>query len=339
MQKRDKIFLLSIGILFVIAIFLLFFFQEQTLVKEEARFQAMGFPVSVQIFVEKKEDEEKIFNDIKAIYEKYETLTNREEGPLKNIRENDSKEENITIDEELYELLRYGKSWYEKSDGALDITLGDAYDLWNQKITEEKKKPTDKELKRISSKMEKLNFLSNHQITNNHVNLNLDAIRMGYATEEAAHYLEKNGITHYLINASSVIRAGKYYEEGKSYIIKMESPYENADQSILSSVQFTDQAIAIKSSYWNAYHLDDELVSYLLDSKTKKPANYMASVIVIAPTAKEADALSSILFTMSIPDGLEYIEAYPEAAASWAYTDEDGKNRKVSTDNFFSYIG
>ena len=88
MQKRDKIFLLSIGILFVIAIFLLFFFQEQTLVKEEARFQAMGFPVSVQIFVEKKEDEEKIFNDIKAIYEKYETLTNREEGPLKSIREN-----------------------------------------------------------------------------------------------------------------------------------------------------------------------------------------------------------------------------------------------------------
>ncbi len=339
MEKKDKIFLLVIGILLVVVIFLLFFFQEQELVKKEAVFEVMDAPVSVQVFVEEKKDVEPIFKEIKAIYDKYENLSNRDKGPLADIRENDSKEEKITIDEELYSFLRYGKSWYEKSNGALNIAMGDAYDLWEKSITEEKKRPSSKELNRLNADIDELKFLSNHQIANNHVNINLDAIRIGYATEEVAHFLEKEGITHYLINASSVIRAGEHYEEGKSYIIKMESPFEDDDRSILSSVQFTNKAIAIKSPYWKGYQLDGKVVSYLLDAKTSEPANYMSSVIVIADDAKEADALASVLFTMSIPDGQEYIQNYPNVAVSWSYTDESGQNRKVSTDNFFHYIG
>ncbi len=335
-NKKTKIVLLLVGLGLLFTVLLLFAFQEKEKEKYSISFKAMNVPITIDIYDTNEKRAKEALEEAKEIYLTWEEVL-KEDGELKTIREHSSKEENLTISSELYEFLKEGKSWYEKTDQILNIVDGNAYAAWKEAIAE-KRKPTKKELKE-STAIDTLRLLSNSKIENQPMNIQVDFIKMGFVTEKVAQLLEKKGISSYLINAFYVIRAGEYYQSDGNYLLKIGSAYENEEKNTLSSVRFENRAIATKTVYQNAYYLKDERISYYLNPTTKEPIDDKLSVVVIAEDSLTAEAIATTLFLLPVPEGQQFLaEKYPDVAASWSYVTEDGVNRKVSTENFFNYI-
>ncbi len=332
-KPKNGCFLAVMLILLGLVIAMLFTFREKTY---ETSFEAMSSPITVTFRSSNPFKAKKQLKKIEEIYEKYEQLTDREHGPLKEIHQNTSQAEAITIDEDLYNMIRYGKTWYEVSNHIYNIQMGDTYDLWNEYLTSHKGIPTKEALSNLSTEITKISLLKNYQIVNNHANIYLDDIRLGYATKEVTKYLEKEDIDQYLITTSSVIAAGEN-EEGGKYLLAISNPFKGNDTDALTTIRIADKAVASKGLYQSYFQVDGVEYSTVLDSKTKMPVDYMIGVTVIADDPLEAEVLATTLYSMSIPDGQEFIQQFEDVDVMWAYLLDDGTPRKIITENFYRY--
>ena len=94
----------------------------------------------------------KVDRTIQEIYKKYDQLTDttKEYEGIYNlyyIRHNFSKEDYLTLDKDLYDLLSYGIDLYEKTNEKVDISLGNVINLWNSYLENKNGIPTRQELK------------------------------------------------------------------------------------------------------------------------------------------------------------------------------------------------
>jgi thiamine biosynthesis lipoprotein len=69
------------------------------------------------------------------------------------------------------------------------------------------------------------------------------------------------------------------------------------------------------------YH-EGRRYGHILDPRTGRPAQGMLSTTVLAPTATEADALSTAMFVMGMEPAVEYCRAHPHIAAVLVATGE-----------------
>ena len=76
-----------------------------------------------------------------------------------------------------------------------------------------------------------------------------------------------------------------------------------------------DTAISTSGDYERFFIAEGERVHHILNPKTGRSAAAMASATVLAPTALQSDALSTILFVMGIEKGLALTNSLPDVDA------------------------
>ncbi len=362
----------------------------------ERSFEINDIPVSITLYSNDAKKAEKALKKAEQIYQNYAELTDRENGPLKEMQEIDSQQDTVQVDSKLYDMIVYGKEWYDKSNGIFNIHMGEVTDFWQDYFNGEKEFPKASELQKLDTDIEdvvplgledksiyhmgcyitipiivilllfviyritrkkynwlvptiavigislgicmffygKITNLSN-LLENHHMNLDLTNLTMGHATDEVAEYFEKHGFTKYLINASSLMRVGDYYEEEGKYILVVSSPFKDVEEEALTTVHMNNGAVASKGIYQDYFTYNEKDYSKIFSSKTYMPVDNMVGVTVVAKDAKEAEVLATILFSMSIPDGQKYIQNYPDVYVMWAYLDDNGVKRKLITENFY----
>ena len=74
-------------------------------------------------------------------------------------------------------------------------------------------------------------------------------------------------------------------------------------------------AVVTSGDYERFFEEDGERYHHILDPRTGYPARNLLSATVVAPTAIEADALSTALFVMGPQRGLELVESLPGVEA------------------------
>ncbi len=289
--------------------------------KEYTRnFFYMDTYIYVKLYETDSKKAERAFQEIETIYQEYHKLADRYQSyddivNLYTIHNNTLEVDTITLDQRLYDMISYGKKWYDKSNGKLDISMGDVLDVWKQYRDNQNGIPTIEELEQNDrSNIEDIILLDNNQIKNNHVNIDLGAIAKGYATEMVGEYLESIGIYNYLINAGGNVKVGIPQNKNK-FSIGIEDP--NSKQGEICKIVYGKNISVVTSGgYERYYEYNGQKYHHIIDPDTLMPANHMKSVTVIADDSRLGDILSTVLFLMPIEEGQMFIEN-ENAEAIW----------------------
>ena len=170
----------------------------------------MDTVINIKIYNAKQEKVEKAFKEIESIYQKYDNLTDfyDQNSELSKLNNN----VNINISDELWQLIKFGDEWYDKSNGLLNINIGALTKVWHDFRENHTELPDVKNIV-----IERLNIVDD-RITNDNVNIDLGAIAKGYVTQIVGEYLKNQGLEYYIINAGGNVLVGKspkgYYNIG-----------------------------------------------------------------------------------------------------------------------------
>jgi thiamine biosynthesis lipoprotein len=101
-----------------------------------------------------------------------------------------------------------------------------------------------------------------------------------------------------------------------------------------------DQAMATSGSNIQYFRFQGRRYGHILDPRTGWPADELLSVTVLAPTAAEADALSTAFYVLGLEKALEYCDNHPSIGALLVPPPQQGRRlepvvRNISDDALF----
>jgi FAD:protein FMN transferase len=204
---------------------------------------------------------------------------------------------------ELVATLKQALHFSRLSQGAFDITVKPMLDTLRESrlpaSTGELKKLVDYRLLDITG-----NGIS---FARPGMALTLDGIAKGSVVDGGVSVLRQLSFGSVLVEAG-----GDMMAKGPAWKIGISHP--RAQTEYVARVSIQDQAVATSGDYMN-YFSADHADFHIIDPRTGRSPSQLASATVIAPSAAEADALSTTLMVLGVEDGLKLIEQLPGTAA------------------------
>lgn len=135
----------------------------------------------------------------------------------------------------------------------------------------------------------------------------LNALAKGWIADRAlAWALAAEGVIGATINAGGdIVTAGR---RGRRIGIEdPATPHDNA--APLTTIELHDAAVATSGGARRGFRIGGVLHSHVLDPRTGRPVDHIASISVVAPTAAEADALATVLGVEPVADAIAQASA------------------------------
>lgn len=208
-------------------------------------------------------------------------------------------------DRSLAEVLRYAASVSETSGGAFDATVQPLWRLYAD-ARREGRLPSDEQIAAARSKVDWRGV----RITDNRVwltsigaSVTLNGIAQGYAADRALAAAKSAGAEHALIDTGEFAPLGRN-RNGEPWSIGIQHPRDG--QSLIAVTELAGRCLATSGDYATTFSADRRF-NHLFDPRTGKSPVGLASVSILAPTAMEADALSTACFVLGIERAKELI--------------------------------
>lgn len=326
MDKVNKVFI-YIVVTLVVVILSILLYKSFKLKPYSKNYFYLDTYINVKVYERNKKKALEALDEIDKIYSEYHNLTNKYE-PYDNGLYNLNKNGDGIIDYRLYEIIRYGYLWYDKTDGLLNIAIGNVTDVWKKYRDKGEGVPSINELQSKNINISdvyieevtsdnKDNKIDSSVILSNGVTIDLGAFAKGYITDVVADYLKSKGINRYIINAGGNVLVGKKYSKDL-YKIGIEDP--KGEVSIFKIVKGENIAVVTSGGYNRNYTYNGKTYNHIIDPYTLYPKDNMLSVTVIADESKKADALSTALYLMDVEKGKEFVKEN-DAYAIWVLND------------------
>ncbi len=219
---------------------------------------------------------------------------------------NNSKSEEMIVDDETFLMLKKSDEFWRLTEGAYDGAVGKLIDL----VGFEKDSP---ELPSEEKIKEALKFVGwkhvqlkepNILVKPVNVKISFNACVPGYAADRASLILEEYGIQDYLINAG-----GEIFAKGKNWKVGIKHPRNQDD--LLGTILINGKAVATSGDYEKYFEKGGKRFSHIINPVTGSLVNEIVSVTILADDALTADGLSTGVFVMGVQKGLELIERLP----------------------------
>lgn len=216
----------------------------------------------------------------------------------------------------------------EKTQGAMDITVGPLVNLWGfgpQKQPVQTPTQAQIEAARALTGLQHLRVINSAgqqwlQKDLPQLYVDLSTVGEGYAADHLARLMEQEGISRYLVSVGGAVTTRGLNADGKAWRVAIQKPTdrENAAQAI---VDLNGHGISTSGSYRNYYELDGKRISHVIDPTTGQPIQHkLVSATVIAPTALEADGWDTGLMVLGTEKAKEV--ALKEGLAVYLITKE-----------------
>lgn len=234
------------------------------------------------------------------------------------------------VSPELFRLLAECRRLWESTGGAFDPATRALIQLW-QECRRVGRIPSDPEIEsaRAASGMNGIELnagSAGSAVTKRRPNLGLDfgAIGKGYAIDRAAAVLEQAGIGDFLVHGghSSLLARGTHSGQ-PGWPVGLKNPLFT-DESYLTLL-VRDRALGASGSNIQFFRHGGKRYGHILDPRTGWPAEGLLSVSVLAPTALEADALSTALYVLGLARAIDYCDAHSEIGAILTPPAEQGR--------------
>ncbi|MBQ6848404.1 MAG: FAD:protein FMN transferase [Clostridia bacterium] len=275
-------------------------------------------------------------------YHKLYTIYSRYDG-VNNLYSINTAHTPLEVDGKITEMLQFSKEMYDLTGGKVNVAMGSVLSIWHNYRTQGIDNPLearlpDMDILREAAKHTDIKGLeikgNTVSLTDPESRLDVGAIAKGYATEQIALWMEKEGITGYLLNVGGNIRTVGNRPDGKKWQIGLENPNGEESKKYSEYLELTDSAIVTSGSYQRFYTVQGKEYHHIIDPETLMPAKGYKMVSVINPSSAVADALSTALFCMDLNDGKKFVESLENTEVLWIT--EDGK--KHYSKNFKDYI-
>ena len=201
---------------------------------------------------------------------------------------------------ETFEVIQESVKFFEKSEGAFDITALPLMKLWgfdggNPHV------PASEEIQgvlpRVGSsqlildvKKRKVGFRIPE------IGIDLGGILKGYACDRVAQFLQREGIENALVNVGGTIRAYGHSPDRRPWRVGIRHPRDPT--RTFKVVTLVNEALATSGDYEVFFVVKGQRYSNILDPRTGYPPAKTVAVSVIAPSALLADALSRSFFVL-----------------------------------------
>ncbi|WP_333494474.1 FAD:protein FMN transferase ApbE [Kluyvera sp. CHPC 1.251] len=200
------------------------------------------------------------------------------------------------------ESLRIG----QKTQGAMDITVGPLVNLWGFGPDKQPvKTPTQAQINAAKARTGLQNLTVINRAGQQYLQkaipdlyVDLSTVGEGYAADHLARLMIEEGISRYLVSVGGALVSRGMNADGQPWRVAIQKPTdrENAVQAI---VDINGHGISTSGSYRNYYELDGQRISHVIDPQTGRPITHkLVSVTVIAPTALEADGWDTGLMVL-----------------------------------------
>jgi thiamine biosynthesis lipoprotein len=202
------------------------------------------------------------------------------------------------VSEPLYEVLKESEKVARLTSGAFDVTIGPVVNLWGfGPRARPEHSPSDDVLADVLSRTghEHLALRADPPAIRSDVPqyIDLSGIAKGYGVDVVARYLDKQGVSAYLVEIGGEVRSKGRKPDGDVWRLAIEQPVSESRQ-VNRVIALDNQSMATSGDYRNYYESEGHRYSHTIDPATGKPITHnLASVTVIADNCMTADALAT----------------------------------------------
>jgi thiamine biosynthesis lipoprotein len=245
--------------------------------------------------------------------------------------------EPVVVEPRLFKLLARAVELSRATGGAFDITAGPLSKVWGFYRRQGSMPGADEVAAALalvgSDKLQLEPQERTIRFQQPGMELNLGAIGKGYALDRAAELLAGQEIHDFCLhggNSSVLARGSRIAECGLQFDPGNQSAIRNPQSAIgwsvalrhplkpevrLAEFRLVNRALGTSGSGTQFFHHQGRRYGHVLDPRTGWPADKVLSATVIAPTAEQADALSTALYVLGLDAAREFCQSRPEIGA------------------------
>ncbi len=273
-------------------------------------------PADIEQIKELIKEELDPFNELVDRFNKYDTY-----GNLYDLNYNYE----IPYNYNLADIIEASKYYYNNVSKQLNIALGPVTDIWKEATLN----CNENNVCEVPT-FDRLNaaFVNNDPnlivVTKDKITIepgmviDLGAVAKGYGADLIASVLEGKGYNHYLINAGGNI-LGSMKNDVSSFTIGVTDPNNVSEQFIYLNIK--NKAVVTSGDYENYFTVDGERYHHLINVDTLFPSKEFKSVTVITDGSFIADCYSTMLFGMSLEEGMGVVNSTEDLEAIWVLGD------------------
>jgi thiamine biosynthesis lipoprotein len=223
----------------------------------------------------------------------------------------------VPVDSRIIEVLEHANHFSKLTNGAFDVTIEPLMELYGFRDDKDANSfPTDKQIAEVLNSVGMNNVTINKKhstvgLEQSTTKLDFGGIAVGYAIDRAAAILRSYGIESAIINHSGDIYALGSPPEETGWEVGITDPLHI--DNIITTVRIKDQALSTSGNYENFIQADNNTIGHILNPHNGRTASSILSGTVIAPTAIEADALSTGFFVLGIEQSKHVLEQHRNA--------------------------
>ncbi len=231
-------------------------------------------------------------------------------------------EKGYEVQEELAVLLGEILEVSEKSDGALDVTIGSITQMWNldswaKGREEDFQVPVKEEIEKQLSftGYDKVKIEKDTVYLPAYMQLDLGAVGKGIVCDSIGDYLRtQEGVTGAVITVGGSVVTYGSRPDGRNWMVAIAHPREEGAYLGALSLQ-GEQYVATSGDYERYVEKAGERYHHILDPATGYPADSgLCSVTIVSDSGLLSDALSTACFVLGKEKGLALVEEFDAEA-------------------------
>ena len=260
--------------------------------------------VSVSLYGCGSEEVAKNAVELCGYYEKIFSRTN--ETSLLYQLNNEGKIKTDSVEAEiLSEILKYGREYYDITDGALNIALEPVTSLWDFSSGASIVPKKERIAEALDNTDCSLIEITENGIELNGVSVDLGAVAKGFAADRIKEYLVDEGVDSAIINLGGNILCIGDKPTGEDFVIGIQKPFSN---ETLLGLEINGRSVVTSGTYERYFRKDGVLYHHILDPDTGMPCdNNLLSVTIVAESGVLCDCLSTGCFVMGMEEAMELI--------------------------------
>lgn len=210
----------------------------------------------------------------------------------------------LAMPQSVLDLVQRGHQLSQLSQGALDLTIGPLLAVWGFGPHAGPAPSVLPDAQAIASAQAQMGYdflyQQGGQLCKRQKPLQVDfnSIAAGYAVDRISAHLEQQGVDSYLVEITGELKARGHKPDGQPWRIAIEAPLEGT-RTVQTIIELDGWSVSTSGDYRNFFMRDGKRYSHTLNPRTGTPiTHHLASVTVMAPSALQADGLSTLLMVL-----------------------------------------